>query len=186
MKRMLIVAALLISLAAAGWQIADARNRGMSGGQGMTAILLRAPLERLEFVGKEIGLDQKQMDQIRTIRSQHRHAVEPVMSQMRLLRQDLHEMLAAGEPGTQKEAQALSDQIMNLEQKIMKQRIDVHYQLGSILTAEQKDKLRSLQMSFRDDMRDDRRERRDKNSGRGMRDSRHFGHEWDDDSPSDD
>jgi Spy/CpxP family protein refolding chaperone len=112
---------------------------------------LNAPWNRIERIGQQIGLNEKQLDDLKKIRTDHRHKVDPLMTELKTAEDDLQDMLLSNSPGPQKDAEKLADEINAIRVKIDKERISVHYAVNALLTADQKSKLREFFEKNRED-----------------------------------
>ncbi len=150
------------------------RDQGLDRGmKGPAMPLLNAPWDRIEDIGREIGLSAEQLDKIQAIRRSHREKVAPLEAERELRRDDLHEAMLARKQTDEKEIIKLVDRLNEIHGIIFKDSILASYQIRSLLTQEQSDALRSLRDDRREERREwreDRRERREERREERRRD----------------
>ncbi len=163
MIRLMMVCS-VIALLGADTQ-AMGKGRGMDRemkGPGMP--LLNAPWDRVEDIGREIGLSTEQLDKIQAIRKNHREKVAPLEAERDLRRDDLHEAMLARKQADEKDIVKLVDRLNEIHGIIFKDSVLSSFQIRSLLTQEQSDALRSYRDDHREarkEWREDRRERRE-------------------------
>lgn len=168
MKKKLMTGILVMILIAGITQFASARNgRNCPFGQGpedsfrMGLPLLNAPWDQIQDAAKAAGLNEQQLEKIQLIRQDHRHKMEPLHSQIRLMRGDLRDMLSGESKFDAKNAEQLAEKIADLEKSLIKEQISLHVKMNEVLSNEQCDKMKEFLKEQRQDRRDDRQDRRE-------------------------
>ena len=108
---------------------AEGRDRGKRGGGRMGGAFFR-----------NLDLTDAQKAQMKQIRESHSQSLRPLMEQIRAKRQEIRQASQGGTFNEALVAQKLSE-IAPLEAKLMGERVRLHQETLSVLTAEQKAKL---------------------------------------------
>jgi Spy/CpxP family protein refolding chaperone len=129
-------------------------------GLGVYDHLIHAPWHRVEAIAKDIGLNDSQVTQLKKIRNDFRHTIQPKIDQTQILRAELSDLLDS-QDSTKKDAVAIAENLSKIHSEILIGQIDIHFNLAQVLTADQKDKLKSCLADKRENRRHDRKMRRE-------------------------
>lgn len=178
MKRISVITLAIVMAAMMSLPVNASRRGGRMGpdddkGMGRNP-LLHAPWERVEQIAKEINLTEKQMDQLKKLRTSLMDSRDGKRRSIRDQHDQLRQLLRDGDAGTKEEAHKLAKSIADQKYELAKTMIDAHYELVNILTDQQRDALKEHMRELRGKRDDDGRRH-----GRGSMD-------WSDDDGMDD
>jgi Spy/CpxP family protein refolding chaperone len=146
--------------------VADARHgKGQAhhremGAMSPYSLLIKAPWDRIEEMAQQIELDEDQLSALKNLRTEHRHTIEPLRSQIHLKMADLHELMVQDIENAKKQALDLSENISSIKADLYKERITLHYELSELLTDDQKTELKKHVREHRDQKRQQRQQNR--------------------------
>ncbi len=127
--------------------------------------LLTMSWNRVESIAQEIQMSDSQLDELKALRSEVRTEQEPMKSELKVLHQELRDLIQDRASDDKDEALKLVDKIALTQKNLMSSGINYHYKIQKLLTDAQKDQLRDLIQ----ERREERREQRSKNQNRGGR-----------------
>lgn len=126
--------------------------RGMGMGQGF------GPFWKNPKVVEELGLSDKQIEQLEQLHNDHARAMIPLESKMKLAHLDLQEVMDADRPDANKAKKAV-DAVADAQQQIMQAQITHQLAVRQVLTVDQYNKLKTLRPERRQQRRQHRQQR---------------------------
>jgi protein CpxP len=109
-----------------------------------------------------IDLTDAQKTQMKQIRENHRQSLQPLMQELRTMRQELRQASESGSFNESLAAQKLAE-IAPLQAKLMGEQFKLRQEMMSVLTPEQKTKLQERREEFKSKMSERRARKSEKN-----------------------
>jgi len=147
-------------------------GRGMGGHAGEMGghPLLTAPWERIVDLAEDVGITQEQLDSLSALRKRHREACGDLINDLHNYRSELREIMVTAESSEREKALELAEKINRAEGQVLKNNINAVFEIRSIFSTEQLDKLKEIVTERHEERRSERTGRRGR-GGRGNRDN---------------